>query len=116
MPPLLSRPCYAMNMDQTITRTITGIFILLLGVGALLDGLGILNFWEYFGTWWPLILVAGGILIFLNDFRQYITGIALVLVGTVLTLNNLNIVEVDIWSLIWPVIIISVGLSILINY
>jgi predicted membrane protein len=102
-------------MNQTIIRIITGIFVIALGIGALLDALNLLPFWEHFGRFWPLLLIIGGILLFLNNYRQYITGIALVLIGTVLQLNSLDIVEVNIWSLIWPVIIIAVGLSIIVN-
>lgn len=102
-------------MNQTIIRIITGALIIILGVGALLDSLNVFDFWGQFGTWWPLLLVAGGLLIFLNDFRQYIAGLALVLVGTVLQLNNLDILEVNVWNLVWPVLIIAVGLSIIVN-
>ena len=86
-----------------------------MGVGALLDAVNVLPFWGYVGTWWPLALVVAGFLVILNDRTQYITAIALLLVGGVLQLNNLDIIEVDLWRVIWPVIIIAVGLSILVR-
>lgn len=102
-------------MKQTITRVITGLLIILLGVGALLDAINIFDFWGSFGTWWPLTLVLAGVLIVINNARQYITAIALVLIGTIFQLNNLTIIDVDVWNIFWPVIIIAIGLSILIN-
>lgn len=100
---------------QSLSRILTGILILIVGVGALLDALNIIPFWGYVGTWWPLALVAAGLLVLLNDRSQYITAIALLLIGTVLQLNNLNVIDVDLWSVIWPVLIIAVGLSILVK-
>ena len=102
-------------MNQSIIRIATGLFVILLGIGALLDALNVFNFWGHLGNWWPLLLIIGGILVFLGNFRQYIWALALVLVGTILQLNNLNIIDVDIWNIFWPVIIIAVGLSIVVN-
>jgi predicted membrane protein len=106
---------YDGSMNQTIVRIITGLFVIALGVGALLDALNILNFWEQFGRWWPLLLIGGGILLFINDFRQYIAAVALVIVGAILQLNTLDIVQINVWSVIWPVLIIAAGLSIIVN-
>lgn len=101
---------------QSLSRLITGILILIVGVGALLDAVNVFPFWEYAATWWPLAIIASGFLVLLSNRSQYITVIALLLVGTVLQLNKLNVIEVDLWRVIWPVIIIAVGLSILVKY
>ena len=102
-------------MNQSIIRIATGLFVILLGIGALLDALNVFDFWGHFGNWWPLLLIIGGILVFLGNFKQYIWAIALVLVGTILQLNNLDILDVNVWGVFWPVIIIAVGLSIIVN-
>ena len=100
---------------QSLSRVLTGIAILLVGVGALLDAFNILSFWSYMGTWWPLALVVAGLLVLLSNRRQYITATALIVGGLVLQLNALNVLEVNLWQVIWPVIIIAVGLSILLR-
>ena len=40
-------------------------------------------------------------------------GVALSLVGVLLLLNTLGIIRVDVWGLIWPSVLILIGLSIL---
>lgn len=107
--------CYNTTMKETITRSITGLLVILIGLGALLNATNVFNFWDYLGNWWSMILVIVGILIFINHTRQYITALAFVIAGVILQLNALAIITVDIWNVFWPIIIIAVGLSILIN-
>lgn len=40
-------------------------------------------------------------------------GVILILIGALLLLNNLGVLDVNIWSLIWPVFLIALGLWIL---
>lgn len=42
-----------------------------------------------------------------------IFGIALVVIGVVFLLQNLGYISASAWGIIWPVIIIAVGLSML---
>jgi predicted membrane protein len=100
---------------QTTTRIITGSIVLLAGIGALLDALHLFPFWGYFSDWWPLILILAGVVIFINDFKQYIVALAFILGGTILQLHHLDIIEVNVWGLLWPIILIAVGLSIVVN-
>ena len=100
---------------QSLSRIITGLLILLVGVGAWLDSLNVYDLWGLAGTWWPVGVAVAGLLIFIGDRRQYITALALLVVGVVLQLNELDVIAVNVWSLVWPVIIIAVGLSVLIN-
>lgn len=102
-------------MNQTIIRIASGLAVLLVGVGALLDGLTVINFWETFRTWWPTLLIAAGLLIVLGDIKQYITALAFAVVGGVILLNNLDYVDINLWNVIWPVVIIAIGLSIILN-
>jgi len=100
---------------QSLSRVLTGILILVVGLGALLDAFHVLPFWTYVATWWPLSLIAASLLVLLSDRRQYITAIALALGGLVLQLNVLSVLEVNVWQIIWPVLIIAVGLSVLVK-
>lgn len=100
---------------QSLSRIITGILILVVGFGALLDALNVISFWSFAGTWWPLAIVVGGVLTFIGNRQQYITALALVGIGAILQLDNLGVVDVEVWSILWPVIIIAVGLSVLVN-
>jgi len=100
---------------QSLSRILAGILITLVGLGALLDALSVFSFWQYAATWWPLAVIVAGILSLIADRRQYITGLALIVIGIILQVYRLDLVEINVWSLIWPIAIIAVGLSILIN-
>lgn len=101
--------------NPTIARILTGVLVLAVGVLALLDALNIISFWSHAGTWWPSAVIIAGLLVLVNNVREYVTAIVLIVVGAILQLNALKLADVDVWQLIWPVIIIGVGISILVN-
>lgn len=99
-------------MKQTTIRITTGLIVTAVGVGALLDALNIIPFWSWFGSWWPSLLIIGGILALVSDIRQnYLWGGVLVIIGGTLLLRLQDIVDINIFSLIVPIIIIAIGLS-----
>lgn len=103
-------------MKQTATRITTGIIILAIGVGALLGALNIFPFWDWFSNWWPLLVIVAGLFVLLGDFRRnYIWGIALVLVGVLLQLKAAGVVDFNFFSLIVPIALIAAGLSVLLH-
>lgn len=103
-------------MKQTITRITTGIIILAIGVGALLGALNIFPFWDMFGNWWPLLVIIAGLFVLLGDFRRnYIWGVAIVLVGVLLQLKASGVVNFNFFSLIVPIALIAAGLSVLLR-
>lgn len=102
-------------MKHTIIRIITGLIIIGAGVGALLNTMDVFPFWSYFKEWWPLGLIIASVLMLVSNARNFIWSIALFTIGLLLILNNLDITDVNLFSLILPVIIIAVGLSVLIN-
>ncbi|HGY55458.1 MAG TPA: hypothetical protein ENK44_07155 [Caldithrix abyssi] len=95
------------------TRAIIGLFIILAGVIYLLRNLGIdlgLNVWE----WWPLILILIGLgqVLQPQESRQTGAGIFLLILGSAFLLNNLDIIDFN-FRMIWPLILIFIGYSIL---
>jgi predicted membrane protein len=103
-------------MKQTIIRVITGIIITAIGVSALLGALNIFPFWETFGSWWPTLVILGGIFVLIGDFRRnYIWGIVLLIIGVLLLLKTQGVLDFNLFSLIVPIIIIAGGLSVLLH-
>ncbi len=95
------------------TRAIIGLFIIIAGVVYLLRNLGIdlgLNVWE----WWPIILILIGLgqVLQPQESRQIAAGGFLIILGVAFMLNNLDIIDFD-FRMIWPLILIFVGYSIL---
>lgn len=93
-------------------RTFIGIVIILIGVAFFLGTLGIIDADDIFGTYWPLILIFFGGIMLIDRSTRNSFGAVLVLLGIFYQLKMLGwfFEGVDIWNLIWPAIIIIVGL------
>ena len=88
-----------------------GIFFLLRNIGALPG-----ETWDVIISLWPVILIALGLDSLLT--RQGVVAPAFfIAIGAVILLNNLDIVQWNVWEVIlnlWPVLIIAIGLDILV--
>jgi predicted membrane protein len=87
-----------------------GALLTLVGLALLLDHMGyvsITHLWRF----WPLLLVAAGVLNF-SSRQQRAWGVFLIAVGTVLQLNELGIVHLT-WADFWPIVLIGIGLLIM---
>ncbi|MBN2433059.1 MAG: hypothetical protein JXQ27_16425 [Acidobacteria bacterium] len=88
--------------------------IILLGLLALLDNIGInldVNFWKY----WPaiLILIGCGQLFQPREYRQYFSGLLFLTAGVLLLANNLiEEFYFSIWEL-WPLVLVFFGVKLL---
>lgn len=100
---------------KSLTRIIMGLLIVAVGLSFLLTNLNMLPFSVAIGDWWPIFVVAAGVLILLNDARQYLWALLVIALGVILQLNQLNVIDVNPWQLFWPAIIIVVGLSVMIS-
>jgi predicted membrane protein len=103
-------------MKAYTTRFITGLAIIAAGAALLFSNLNILNFNELVSTWWPLAIITAGLLIFLNDVKSYVWAGLIVLVGAILQLKQLDVVDVNPWQLVGPLIIIFIGVSVILNH
>lgn len=99
-------------MKAQITRTITGLLIVAVGAGFLLDNANVIEFGKLVSEWWPLAVIGAGILMLVNDVRSYLWALLVVGIGVVFQLRELGIVDINPWQMFWPIVIIVVGLSI----
>ena len=65
-------------MKAYTTRFITGLMIILVGAALLFSNLELYNFSEIVSDWWPLVVIAAGLLIFINDVKNYLWALLLV--------------------------------------
>jgi predicted membrane protein len=100
---------------HTFTRTLAGLSVIAFGVLALLGALNIISFGSLIAMWWPLILVWIGVLSFINTPRDFGWPLILVVIGLLFEIRALNLVTFNVWQLIWPLIIIFIGASIVFN-
>lgn len=103
-------------MKAYTTRFITGLVIIAAGAALLFSNLGIYNFDQLVQDWWPLVIIAAGLLLFMSDTRSYLWALLLVGFGALIQLKQLDIVDVNPWQLFWPVVIIAIGVSVVLNH
>ena len=95
-------------------RIFVGILIISFGVIFLLGSLDKIDVGDVFSRYWPLILIFIGFSTILgSNFRNIGGGLILIIIGGIFMLNNLDFLEFSVWKVIWPVLIIGVGLWIL---
>lgn len=100
------------------SRSVFGIFIVVIGGILLLSNLGILTIDLSLVTFWPVILIVIGIVKLVNFDESTSAGVILLILGVYFQLKNLNvefIEDLNLWSIILPTIIIMVGLSMLLD-
>lgn len=92
-----------------------GALVVAVGCLLLLDNLGIVRFhdiWQY----WPAVLVVWGISHALNSWRPsaWIWGGVIALIGAFMLLDRLDIFVFN-FAVVWPVLLIAFGLSVLVS-
>lgn len=94
-----------------------GAIVVAIGCLLLLDNLGIVRFhdiWQY----WPVLLIAFGVsrVIESRTPSGWVWGGMVTLVGAFFLLRNLDILPFDFdFAVVWPVILIAIGISVLIG-
>ena len=100
-----------------LVRAFFGVTIVALGGVLLLRNLEIIKFdsWNVFwGTVWAAGLVLAGLVTIVSSQRLLTRawGLLLMAAGVSVGLNAYGIIDVSIWKLFWPVVLITVGLMI----
>jgi len=118
-------------MNVLMSRVVIGLLILLAGVLLLLGNLGVDvpvdNVWAF----WPVIPLVIGLNWLVLAFRtvgadedrrvyfswgQFVTALFVLAIGIIYLGRNLDFFEVDtrlLWNMLWPVLLILVGISLL---
>lgn len=100
----------------TLSRTLAGAGIILVGLTALLGSLNIVDFGNLFATYWPTLVIAAGLLMLLaNPREQYMWSALFIILGILWQLRALEAIDFNVWSLFWPLVLIALGWSIMIN-
>ena len=100
-------------MRRQRSRVVFGIFIIAVGVFALLDNLHLFDS-HLVQPFWPLVFVALGALRLVQPqhARQWLFGAVLIAVGSAMTLQNLGLIHFQ-WRDLWPLALIWVGLAVI---
>jgi hypothetical protein len=92
-------------------RLIIGTFILIIGVIAMIGNLNIFDTRQILQFWPTIFIVLGTLKITQSRNRSSMTiGFGLIIWGSILTLNHLELIHVEIREL-WPLLLIFFGIS-----
>ena len=104
---------------SSLIRAFLSIVIVALGGVLLLKNLEVINIsWDIFwGTVWAAGFVLSGLVNIFNyrNKTAWIWGLLLVAIGVLIGLNSYGIVDVSIWKVFWPVVLIAAGLAMMFN-
>ena len=100
-------------MKTISPRIVLGVAIIAVGVMLLLDTLGVPGLNNILSTWWPIFVILAGLVSLINGPKNYLWPVVLVVFGTFLQLNELGILGFSPWQIIWPTLVIMIGLSII---
>ena len=89
---------------------VMGAIFVLIGAAFLLDHLGYISI-HYLWRFWPMLLVLVGVSHIVTR-QQRMSGVLLILSGTVLQLNYLGITHFG-WGDLWPMALIAIGIVVM---
>ncbi len=101
--------------NVTLARIITGLGVIGLGVMALLGSLHVINFGDFVSSNWPLAIVFAGVVTILANPRSWLWGTIIALLGVSAYLEVNQYLGIDTWSLVWPVIFLVIGATIVVR-
>jgi preprotein translocase subunit Sec61beta len=88
-------------------RLVVGLGILAVGVLWTLDTFHLLDASRYL-DWWPLILIAAGLVRFLDPTRGTLASVVLIVLGAGILLDNLDVMNFDLGDL-FPLAVVLIG-------
>jgi len=94
-------------------RDLIGILIIALGILFLLESFGLMSFHILLAQWWPLIVIAIGLVHLTRHPHTIFLGLTITVVGLLLQASMLNKLPIPFWSAFFPLIIIIAGVAVL---
>ncbi len=104
-----------MNAQLLSGRVWVGMLFIVAGVLIFLDQLHLLNLWQLFSTWWPLLLLGMGLTKLMTRSGSPIVAVLFLSLGAILQLQRLQLLDIDLLSLILPLALIFGGAAILLS-
>lgn len=98
---------------QSLSKNVSGIVIVIVGALLLLNSLNIIEVSSLLANYWPVLIMLAGLLIFINDMRSWPVAGFVALLGVLFQLRELEVINVEPWNVVWPLVIIFVGVSLL---
>ena len=98
---------------DTVKKILWGIILIIAGILLGAKALGIISFDIFFDGWWTLFIIIPSLISLFTDENKTCGAICLT-IGILLLLGCQDVINLDIvWQLIFPIIIIIIGISLL---
>ncbi|HYZ11321.1 MAG TPA: DUF5668 domain-containing protein [Actinomycetota bacterium] len=97
-------------------RILIGLALIALGVVFLLDRAGVLEAGETIRDWWPVSIIALGVVQLFDQPRSLLGPGIVIGIGVVLLLFTTDVVTGSVFALLWPALLIAVGVAILVRH
>ena len=97
-------------------RLLLGLAVVTIGVLFLLDAAGVLNADRAIGHWWPILIVAAGVLTLAERPPAVVRGTILTGIGVVLLLFTTHLLHKTAWNYVWPALVVIAGLVIVLRW
>ena len=94
-------------------RALLGLILIGLGTLFLLDRAGILDAGEVIADWWPVVLIAVGLIQLTERPHSIVGPLIVVAVGVILLLITTDVVEGNVWDYVWPAVLIVIGVAVI---
>lgn len=94
-------------------RYTLGLIFIFIGIGVLLNQLGIWNFGDIMSLWWPLIIIFVGLVQITNKSISITGGLIIVGIGVFFQLKELGILTQSLGAFFWPIVLIIIGIKII---
>jgi len=91
-------------------RILVGLGLVVIGAVVLGESAGYWDAGDVIGTWWPLALIGLGAAQLALPPRPWLGAGIVIAIGAVLLLSRLDAVSVNVWDVVWPSVLIVIGL------
>lgn len=98
---------------QNPVRLLTGVLLLVAGVLFLLDVAEYVDAWGIVDDWWPVALIAFGLVSLVGPARSVIGGGIVTVIGVILLIASVDILPVDAGDIFFPLVLIAIGLGLM---
>ena len=97
------------------TKNVIGVLFILFGIGYLLNAFDVLNFsiGQFFYMWYPILIILFGLHLISN--KKFVFGGIVSVFGLLLQLDQLSILDINIWQLVFPFALVGIGLNIILK-
>lgn len=96
-------------------RAVVGTAFVGIGGLVLLDQADVLDAGAVIGDWWPVLLLLGALLDLLSRPPRFVSAIVLGGLGLVLLGITTDVVDASVWELVWPAVLVGLGLWLLLR-